>query len=73
MIKRMSAYYEKWIIELWDKLQPFVQVNWFPLNEEVFQSIKSYLCKATLWAIDVDCDASDYSISVVLSQNERTV
>lgn len=37
MIKRMSAYYGIWITELWDKLQPFVQVNWFPLNKEALQ------------------------------------
>ena len=41
--------------------------------------LKSELYKVTLWTIvknlllQLDCDASDYAISVVLSQNGRLV
>ena len=81
-IREMFAYYTKWIPEFSDKLQPLVKADKFPLKEKAlyaFNTLKSELCKATLWTIvenlplQLDCDASDYVISAVLSQNERPV
>lgn len=54
----------------------------FPLEEKAlkaFNTLKLELCRATLWDIDknlplqLDCDASDYSVSAILSQNRRPI
>ena len=53
-IKVMFAYYAKWIPEFSDKIQSIVKVDKFPLGEKVlkaFNTLKSELCKDTLWAI----------------------
>lgn len=81
-IRRMFAYYAKWIPEFSEKIQPLVKVDRFPLEEKAlkaFNTLKSELCRVILWAIDenlplqLDCDASDYAVSAVLSQNGRPI
>ena len=81
-IRGMFAYYAKWIPDFSDKIQPLVKTTVFPISneaEEAFRALKEDLCKASLWAIDeelpflVETDASDNSISAVLSQNGRPV
>lgn len=81
-IRGMFAYYAKWIPEFSEKIQPLVKVDRFPLEEKAlkaFNTLKSELCRVILWAIDenlplqLDCDASDYAVSAVLSQNGRPI
>ena len=81
-IRGMFAYYAKWIPEFSDKIKPLVKAEKFPLGEKAlkaFNTLKSEQCKVTLWAIvenlplQLDCDASDYAISAVLSQNRRPI
>lgn len=78
----MFAYYTKWIPNFLDKIHLWVKVNQFPQNEKglhTFELLKYKLCRTTLWAIEekssfeVDCDALNNAISVVLRQNERPV
>lgn len=81
-IRGMFAYYAKWIPEFSEKIQPLVKADRFPLEEKAlkaFNTLKSELCRATLWAIDenltlqLDCDVLNYAVSAVLSQNERSI
>ena len=81
-INGMFTYYGKWTPEFSDKIRPLVKADKYPLEEKAlkaFNTLKSKLCKATLWAIvgnlplQLDCDASAYAISAVLSQIRRPV
>lgn len=73
-IRRIFAYYTKWMPEFSAKIHNLVKVNWFPLNKEAFcafESLKIELYRATLLAIEenlhfmVDFDASDNAIPAV--------
>ncbi len=63
----MFAYYGKWTPEFSDKIQPLVKVDKFPFGEKALNTLKSEVCKVTLWAIvenlppKLDCDSSDYT------------
>ena len=81
-IMGMLAYYAKWIPCFSEKLRPLVQATEFPLPRDAisaFETLKNDLLKARLDSIDesapftVECDASDYAIAAVLSQNGRPV
>ena len=78
----MLAYYSKWIPCFSKKIQPLVQATEFPLPCDAisaFETLKNDLLKARLDSIDesasftVECDASDYAIVAILSQNGRPV
>ena len=78
----MLAYYAKWIPCFSGKIRPLVQATEFLLSRDAisaFETLKNDLLKALLDSIDesapftVECDASDYVIAAVLSQNGRPV
>ena len=51
----MFAYYSKSIPKFLKKIQPFVKANRFPLGKKAvkaFNTLKSGLCKATIWVIN---------------------
>ncbi|QQP40012.1 Uncharacterized protein FKW44_013906, partial [Caligus rogercresseyi] len=81
-VRGMFAYYSKWIPNFSDKILPLVKSESFPLSTEAmnaFQLLKEELNYASLKSIDeklpfrVECDASNYAISGILSQGGRPV
>ena len=78
----MFAYCSKWIPDFSHKIKPLSDTNSFPLPDNAvnsFLNLKEDLLKARLNSIDddasftVECDASDFAIAAVLSQNNRSV
>ena len=75
-------YYVKWIHNFSDKVRPLVENTKFPLEMkalEAFKQIKQELEVITLKPIDkslpfeVECNASDVTISAALNQVEVPV
>ena len=78
----MFAYYAKWISRFSGKIKNLKSTTIFPLSGEAllsFQTLKTDLINASLTAISddlmfvVETDASNNSVSAVLSQNNRPV
>ena len=78
----MFAYYSKWIPNFSHKIKPLSDSQVFPLSDNAvncFLHLKQDLLKARLNSIDddapfsVECDASDFAIAAILSQNNRPV
>lgn len=78
----LFAHYAKWVHNFSAKIQPLINNNNFPLNENAqryFQILKSDIEKAALVAIDdketltVETDASEFAIAATLSQKGRPV
>ena len=78
----MFAYYSKWVPNFSHKIKPLSDTNSFPLPDNAvnsFLNLKEDSLKARLNSIDddapftVECDASDFAIAAVLSQNNRPV
>ena len=75
----MFAYYARWIRNFSEKLKPLTTVKMhFPLQSDAvtaFESLRKELLSACLKCIDenepftVECDASDFAVAAVLSQD----
>ena len=75
----LFAYYEKWISNFSENIQPLLKATTFPLNSEAINAFNMIKGDVELAAIDegipfvVEYDASDTTLSATLNQGGRPV
>ena len=81
-VSGMFSYYSKWISKFSEKASALLHASTFPLDDDAlntFQRLKDDFAKGCLGAIaddlpfEVETDASEFALAVILSQDGRPV